>query len=173
MKDKPEALANLLENAPQCEHPHTKEKLIWVMEVSASEDNLWSLPPQENCWGWLATPCIHLVIAAFLFLFALILPSQILFRLYLLIYNGRGWLAPPPFTKKKNEICFHLYYIEDYSHERQDRGTRSVEQSDRIKAAKKAKKEAKQEPDGQNAPEDHGGGVVSPRFGQAITSRGI
>ena len=101
MKDKPEALANLLENAPQCEHPHTKEKLIWVMEVSAKEDNLWSLPPQENCWGWLATPCIHLVIAAFLFLFALILPSQILFRLYLLIYNGRGWLAPPPFTKKK------------------------------------------------------------------------
>ena len=71
------------------------------------------------------------------------------------------------------EICFHLYYIEDYSHEREDRGRRSVEQSDRIKPAKKAKKEAKKEPDGQNAPEDHGGGVVSPRFGQAITSRGI
>ena len=84
-------------------------------------------------------------------------------------------LACPPsiYQKKKNEICFHLYYIEDYSHEREDRGRRSVEQSDRIKPAKKAKKEAKKEPDGQNAPEDHGGGVVSPRFGQAITSRGI
>ena len=86
--------------------------------------------------------------------------------------DGVG-LPPLHLPKKKLDICFHLYYIEDYSHEREDRGRRSVDQSDRIKAAKKAKKEAKKEPDGQNAPEDHGGGVVSPRFGQAITSRGI
>ena len=36
MEDKPEALAQLLENAPRRVHPHTKEEHIWVMKLSLS-----------------------------------------------------------------------------------------------------------------------------------------
>jgi len=37
MAEKPDALANLLQNAPRVQHPYTREEMIWVAEISMSD----------------------------------------------------------------------------------------------------------------------------------------